>query len=200
MYDLTSIRIVASEDESFINPKFVLNEAGMQFMKSCGERPLDTTVNMDIEVATTLRKIGEKAPQNKNPQGRICKLISVEDSDAEALGVLPGTDEVVFAIKKLDGWTSIYSIIPAMPPDLVRAIEKSAGVHIYSAANDAFYANKSYIVIHAAEAGNRSIHLPYPCDIYNAITEEKWYQNVTDFDLSLMFGETQILRYTSATP
>ena len=85
-----------------------------------------------------------------------------------------------------------------MPADLIRAMEKSAGVHIFSAGNDALYVNKSYIVIHSNKAGNKRIHLPYSSDVYNALTEEKWFSNVSDFDVSLMFGETQILRYQPA--
>lgn len=197
MEKLTGIKIVSSNDESFINPKYMLTEAGRAFMKQHGQQPINIPINMDIKVATVLRKLGEKEPENKNPEGKICKLISVKDSEAEVLGVLPGTSEIMFVKKKMSGWTSMYSIIPVMPADLVRAIAKSAGVHIYSESNDAFYANKSYLVIHAAQAGIKTIQLPYNCDIYNAMTEEKWYDNITKYDTSLMFGETQIFRYVT---
>lgn len=131
MEELTGIKIVPSEDETFIAPKITLSDV---------EHPI---LN-DMKYAG-FTVIG---PENKS-----CKLFSVEDDEAMALGRLPGTDDITLAYKDIDGWTSIYAITPALPPEFYRSLAKYAGVHIYNDKSDTLYASKSYLTICADKEG-----------------------------------------------
>jgi beta-galactosidase len=173
MRKLTGINIVPATDETFIEPKSTLTASGTAWMKKLGEVPPKEAVGQN---------------------GRVCKLFAIQDPDTEALGTLTGSDAVTIGRKAMKDWTSIYLLSSVMPPELVRTLEKSAGVHIYNHANDALYANKSYISINGAKAGTRTITLPVESDVFDALTDEPLFENVKQFDSSLMLGETAIYR------
>ena len=177
VHDLTGIKIEPATSEVFIEPKVTLTKLGQEWMEKLGEKPLTEPFGMD---------------------GNICRRFSVRDAEAEALGTLSGAKDVVMARKEMGQWTSVYSLTPVLTPDVVRTLARSAGVHIYSTSNDTFYANKSYITINGGIAGDKTIDLPFAADVYNALTEDILYENVTRIDTSLMVGETQIFRYQSA--
>jgi hypothetical protein len=84
--------------------------------------------------------------------------------------------------------------------EMVHAIEKSVRAQIYNDCNDAIWIDKNYITINGATAGTKKIKLPRTSDIYNALTEYKLYDNVGQFETSLMFGETQLFRYIIHSP
>jgi hypothetical protein len=176
--DLTGIKIEPAASEASIEPKVALTASGQAWMEKFGEQPLAKPFGME---------------------GKICRLFSVQDADAEALGTLSGAADVELARKEMGQWTSIYTLTSVMTPELIRALARSAGVHIYSATDDTFYANKSYITINAGQPGDKSIELPFAADVYNALTEETLYTNVTRIDTSLMTGETQIFRFQPST-
>jgi hypothetical protein len=177
MHELTGI-CIASGDEKLIEPMQILSPEGKTWLKQAEEK-------------TELSPFGM--------EGSICKLFYVQDADAQTLATLKGSDKVTMAYKKMDGWTSVYTLNPVLTPEIIRAWAKKAGVHIFSCSNDTLYANKSYVTINAASAGNRVIKLPYKADVYNAIDQRLLYRGVQDVDLSLMQGETIILRYVSAS-
>ena len=64
---------------------------------------------------------------------KICKQISPADDSAQTLAVLAGTKIPAMAIKKIDGWTSVYTINSVIPASLVRDIGKNRRVYTYSA-------------------------------------------------------------------
>jgi hypothetical protein len=130
--------------------------------------------------------------------GKFCRSFSVHDADAEALGTLGDSTNVSMAHKEMGQWTSIYFITSVLTPEVVRALARSAGVHIYSTNNDTFYANKSYITVNGGTAGDKIIELPFASDVYNALNEDPLYKNVTRIDTSMMVNETQIFRYEPA--
>jgi len=175
MQQLTGIRISAGY-ETLIEPRQILNGEGTDWLKGAGE-------------PTDVKEFGM--------EGKICKLFYVQDSEAQPLATLKGTDKVTMACKKMDGWTSVYTLNPVLTPEIIRALAKQAGVHIFSRSNDTLYANKSYVTINAASAGSKIIKLPYKADVYNAIDQRLLYRDVQDVELSLMQGETVIIRYVS---
>ncbi len=125
---------------------------------------------------------------------KVCRLFEVKDVNAEPLAVLPGTDIVTMAHRKVNNAESYYVINSVLTPAVVRAIGKSVGVHFYNQAGDALGANKSYLYVHASRPGNRLIKLPYKADVYDAMTENKLFSNVDEFEDSFMFGQTRTYR------
>jgi hypothetical protein len=83
----------------------------------------------------------------------------VVDLDSEALGFLH-SGAVGFAEKRHSNWTSVFSTAPCLPPEILRAILKRTGVHVYSEDGDVVYANKSMVTIVASSNGRKTIKMP----------------------------------------
>ena len=122
-------------------------------------------------------------------------ILWCDDPQATALGELISTDASgnLFTLRKpgglclkqLDGWTSVWSAVPNLPPDLMRTIAAMAGVHIYSDGNDAVYASEHLLGIHTAYAGPRTIRLPRTCRVTDVITSEVLADGVDEFTVEL---------------
>jgi hypothetical protein len=64
------------------------------------------------------------------------------------------------SVRAFPHWTSVCSLSPGLPPGLLRNLARLAGVHIYSETEDALYAGRGLIALHARDAGDRAIALP----------------------------------------
>jgi hypothetical protein len=173
MSSLTGMQVVASEDEAFIAPQIELESSAGGFAAALRD--------------AGLRTIG--------PEDQLCKLISVRDPEAIALGRLPGADAVTLAQKDMGDWTSIYAIMPDLPPAFYRELARYAGVHVWSERDDSFFANKSYICLHANGPGERTIAFPRQCDVRDAITEELLGEGALTYSQDFRHGETTVLRW-----
>lgn len=173
MQDLTGIRIVPGEN-TLGEVQGVLLPAAADWLGTELEGPLAEPFGLE---------------------GAIARLFYVDDPEARPLAQWASGEEVVMAAKQMQGWMSVYSLSPVMPPELVHALARKAGVHCYTGPGDTFQANASYISLNAAWAGRRTIRLPQPADVYDALSERRYYENVTEFPVSAMEGETRIFRY-----
>jgi hypothetical protein len=174
MYRLTSLRIVPSPDEAFIAPQIELVDSKGPLSVAWRNAGLRTT----------------------GPDWPICKKISVEDPEAVTLGTLPGTASVTLAMRNLGSWSSFYAITPTLPAAFYRELARQAGVHIYNDRDDTFYANKSYIVLSAKDAGKRVIQFPRPCEVREAVTEQRLATQTRSYSYDFQNGETLILRWS----
>ena len=168
MKQMTGINIVPADSEEFIAPQIELR--GKTVLSTLFEKPIG------------------------HPK-KVCQLFSVNDSSAETLGVLPGTDKVTFAIKPMGDWTSLYAITADLPSALYRELARQAGVHIWNDRSDTFYANKTFVTLHADGAGKRTIRFPWACDVFNMVTEEQVGANQESYTYDFKDGETLILRW-----
>ena len=55
---------------------------------------------------------------------------------------------------------SIASLLPNLPPDLLREIAMLAGAHVYTKKGDVIYAGGNYLALHACTEGEKRIYLP----------------------------------------
>lgn len=172
MYRLTGMKLVASQHETFIAPQIEIQESG-------------------AKLNTALRKANLNTMGSEKP---MCKLISVQDPHAIALGILPGTASITFAMKDMGAWTSFYAITSNLPAAFYRVLARHAGVHIYNDRDDTFYANKSYASLNANGAGVRAIQFPRKCDLIDAITRKRLATTTDNFSYDFKSGETLILR------
>lgn len=118
-----------------------------------------------------------------------------DDPQAAALGDLVATDASGGVLtlckrgglcaKRLDGWTSVWSAVPNLPPDLLRSIARMAGVHVYSDANDAVYVSNGLLGVHTGYAGPRTIQLPRASRITDALTGECVAKSAREFTINL---------------
>jgi len=121
--------------------------------------------------------------------------ISVNDSQAEVLGVRNGSDETVFACKAFAGWTSLYVGAHVLPRALLKNAARVAGVNILDPADDTLYACKNWLVVSSARAGDRTLALPFEADVVDAWTGAVVGTHVRSFATSIQKGgETKIFR------
>ena len=69
------------------------------------------------------------------------------------------TRQVVVAKKRLPGSTSWVATLSLHDPDLMRAIFREAGAHIYDDRNDAVLATSRLLMVHTVDGGRRSLRL-----------------------------------------
>lgn len=133
------------------------------------------------------------------PTKNVCKRIWVDDGTTTRLGRdpdVPANETMAFKKMTDPNWTSIYSVTSYMPSKVYRELARFAGVNIYNEGDDTFYANSSYVCIHASSAGSRTITWPQAVDVYDAFEEGPALQlNTTTYTRSYQLGETMIYRY-----
>jgi hypothetical protein len=100
-----------------------------------------------------------------------------------------------FALKALDGWTSIYSAAPNLPAPVLRSLARFAGAHIYNDAGDVIYANRDLLAIHTISGGSRVLRLPGAAtevvDLYEGKTVAR---NTSAFEVELPPASTAFYR------
>ncbi|MCX6361964.1 MAG: hypothetical protein NT029_19355 [Armatimonadetes bacterium] len=78
---------------------------------------------------------------------------------SRVLGTFPDGGAAL-SVRAFPHWTSVCSLSPGLPPGLLRNLARLAGVHIYSETEDALYAGRGLVALHARDAGDKSIGLP----------------------------------------
>lgn len=63
-------------------------------------------------------------------------------------------------LRDMGSWVSVYNGSPGLPPGILRNLARLAGAHIYSDTDDALYAGRGVIALHARTAGPKAIQLP----------------------------------------
>ena len=129
---------------------------------------------------------------------------TVNDSSAVTVAVNPdSTDKVTMAVKAMSGWTSVYSSFANLPSYALRAIAKTAGVHLYTAKGsgsdqnlwyDTVTANKNLVTVHANGTKSRTVTFPAAKDVYDFITGAKLATNTASVTINMLDTETRILR------
>lgn len=87
---------------------------------------------------------------------------SVIDEDVEPLGFWSGTNDVAFAMKKMQGWTSIYVGTAPVPVEILRWFVKISGGLLWSTEADIVKATKDAAMIVATGNGKRLLQMPKP--------------------------------------
>lgn len=91
-------------------------------------------------------------------------------NDREAIPLRSYKDDekkISMAVKKVGGWTSIYSALPGFGPDFIRACARLANCHIYNESNDAAYITGNFVGMHTQTGGRKAIKLPRETSVYD---------------------------------
>ena len=100
-----------------------------------------------------------------------------------------GNNLPAVAMKKCDGYTSIYYGAKVLQADFVREIAKFAGVHIYSESDDVLYVGNGLLTIHASTTNIKTIHLPKEYKIIEAYSGAD-YGYTNNIEIKLKLGQT----------
>lgn len=82
------------------------------------------------------------------------------DSDAYVLGRVSDSNEPCLLLKQKENYTSVYSLLPSVPNQVLHVLMTAAGVHTYSVTGDALMAGGRYISLRSTFAGEKRIYLP----------------------------------------
>lgn len=117
-------------------------------------------------------------------------IFVVGDPGAKILGTAGGAPSL--AVKELDGWRSVYSLMP-LTPELLMGLCDYANVHIYSRDFDVLGVNRSHISLHTSTAGEKRIFLPGKANsVIDLLAEKTVASSVTEFGETLPAGVTRI--------
>lgn len=112
-------------------------------------------------------------------------LIYVDDPEATVLGELDALQTPGFCVKEMDGWTSVFCSAPMLNSYVLQNIARVAGVPVYSASQDVILPGKSFLMLHAREAGEKQVQLPAPVDVYDCYEERLIGRQVLSFSDTL---------------
>ena len=87
---------------------------------------------------------------------------SVIDNDRHTLGYWVDNDEVAFAMKEFDGWTSVYVGAAPLPVEILRWLAIKSNADIWCDKPDIINATIDAVMIVATEKGDRILRLPKP--------------------------------------
>ncbi len=75
--------------------------------------------------------------------------------------------------KENDGWTGVFSALPALAPDVLRRLYASAGVHVYTEEDVVLSANSAWLMLHTRKRGDYNVRLPRRVKEVRDVTTEK---------------------------
>ena len=158
---------------------------GFSFREIVEPGPLMIEIETESQQEGLPSAFGVKSPSSYHPR------FAVHDADAEALGYWQDrTNDVAFARKAMDGWTSIYVGTAPLPAEWLRAIATEAGVSLWSSRPDVVGGTRSTGMLVASSDGMRTLTLPHPMASADGGPAQ------TTHTLDLSFGEVQLFKAT----
>ena len=116
------------------------------------------------------------------------------DPDAKNLAYFLTTGYPAVSVKECDGYTSVFYGSKMIRADVIRAIAKQAGCHIYSDSDDVLYASNNYLTLHASVSGKKTVKFNRPVSPFE-VYEKKYYgEGVTEIEFDMYIGETKMFR------
>ena len=114
----------------------------------------------------------------------------IDDPDADILGTYCEMELPAYAVKDMDGWTSVYCAPQILRSELIASLAKYAGCHLYNRQDDVIYANKHFVTIHAAFKGKHIIHFKKPCSPYEMYEKRYYGHNLSKLEVEMRMGDT----------
>lgn len=131
------------------------------------------------------------------PRLTVAPIFYADDPGARVVGRMVDNRRPGLVVKRMDGWTSVYSGAMQLPQGLMRNLAREAGVHIWLATDDALYTDGQYVGVHAATAGTKTVALPGRFKVVNAITGQPVPGDGSTVTVSMKQAETVLLRLES---
>lgn len=144
----------------------------------------------------------DRALRAVGPDGEVCagEQTGVEHvyvpntNGADVFAQLEGTDWPAVARKPVGDWTSIWTSVPKLSPELLRKFAKDAGCHVYLNTGDPLYVDDRYVGLQAMSDGDRTVDLLDSNDVWDALTGERVPAANRRVRLTMTKGEMRVLR------
>jgi hypothetical protein len=116
----------------------------------------------------------------------------VEDAAAQPLGNYLSDGKVSAAVKKLDGFTSVFIGPPSgLTPQFWRNVAVAGGATPFIEAGDmALFHRDNFIVVHGVEGGRKTLHLPFKAKVTEMLTGRVLAQNSDTIPLNIKIADT----------
>ncbi|MCS7300194.1 MAG: hypothetical protein NZ556_01375 [Fimbriimonadales bacterium] len=90
-------------------------------------------------------------------------------------------------------WKAVFLGERRLTPELVRALVRWAGGHIWLDTNDLVQARYPWVHLHARQGGMRTLQFPMPLSVYDTTEGELTAESVMEHALYLQEGESRLL-------
>ena len=129
---------------------------------------------------------------NPAPNARV---LVIDDPESVPLGHGGNGDDVVLACKGAPGSRRVFSTVPFVPRQLLRALMDEAGVCRYVDSPGVIVrADTGLVALHTRDAVETVLRLPFPADVWEADTGARLGQGTSTLRLSLPHTSTTLLR------
>ena len=138
------------------------------------------------------KTVAHRTSENCNPE---IPFFCVNDANATVLGTFPN-GSTALAVKQDKQSTSVYCAVHSIPPEFLRNVLKSCGVHIFADNNhDYVYTDGNYLAVHSGGGGRKTIPLPEKVKkVYDVFHEKVVAENTDSIVFDLEDDETAIFK------
>lgn len=113
-------------------------------------------------------------------------------SGVKVLGRYRQSGRPAVAVKTGDGYTTLYLGTLTVPATLLRNCARLAGVWLYADAGEVVQTDGRWLALTASEAGLKTVRLPRPASVRNALTGELLGTGIREWRVELKKGETRL--------
>lgn len=150
-------------------------------------------ISMSGGTTTLFREVSPGDAATNRPFGNRPTIFHSIDTEAVSLGE-DAEGRAFIVMKEFENWTSFYSTLPKVEPELLRQLAKKAGCHLYLETNDVFFSAGNWIAVHAGEAGEKHLSFPEPTGVYDVFHDKIVSSDpVKSIKLHLKKHETRLL-------
>ena len=119
-----------------------------------------------------------------------CPLFVAEDENATVLARFCENDLPAITMKDTGGFASYFLAAKVLDADVLRAIAKKAGCHIYENGDDVLYVSRNFICLHASSDGEKTLKFREKCSPYELYEKRYYGAGVTEIRFNAKIGET----------
>ncbi|MBI3922097.1 MAG: beta-galactosidase, partial [Armatimonadetes bacterium] len=119
---------------------------------------------------------------------------AISDASAEIIGSYDGAALSCLAMRRYPKWTSVASLAPGLPPEILRGIGRMAGLHVYSEANEPIFIGYGLVAVHAASSGEKVFQLPATGKVKEWFSGTTMQGKVSEIRLKMKAGETVLFQ------
>lgn len=114
----------------------------------------------------------------------------IDDPGAHILGTYCELGLPAYAIREMDGWTSVYCAPQILRSELIASLAEYAGCHLYNTQDDVIYANANFVTIHASYKGKHTIRFKEACSPYEVYQKRYYGHNIAELTIDMRLGDT----------
>jgi hypothetical protein len=137
----------------YVSEDRLLDAAALSELTGIGLKPVEVPGAPEIAV-----EYGEVRARLR-VSDPVTPLFAVDDAEAVALGLYSGSNETGMAVKKTAAGTAIFCGLPPANFELLQAMFRESGAHIYNDSGDVVLADDRYLAIHSVAGGSRVLTL-----------------------------------------